>query len=581
MKLVLDSTTVVCVVWLLVMDTSTAAGERAEADHPIAIHRGRAVGTAIIAQERGGALVVVDYERGTVRQSLGRFGTLTDCDRLTSDEFLVTADNPPRLVIVSETSTGPAPREVPWPVRPTAVCVSPQGRLVAILNREDRRVDCLAVSTLTSQPLDRKRLRAVTLPFQPGRCLWLTDERHLVVADSYGGRLAVIDAVTGLVASLHSIPGHNIAGLALNPGGDRLYLTQQILHRGKSTTYDDIHWGDTLTNVLRSLSVADLVDPTADPLADAVTFTLGETGRATGDPASVVIREDGLLIVALAGVNEVAVDRGRGLDWKRVAVGARPTSITLAHDGQRALVTNTLDNTLSVIRLTEVQEIGRTISLGSTAAPTAADRGERLFFDARLSHDGWMSCHSCHPSGHTNNQLVDNLSDGTTDTAKRVPSLRGLRGTAPYAWDGRFATLADQVRHSVASTMQGQPLAEGQVQDLIAFLETVSVPQPSQNLPDELLIAAGKTVFNSHGCNQCHVAPLFTSAATYDVGLEDERGLQRFNPPSLRGLHAADRFLHDGRASRLEDVFRRQQHQLPAPLSEVELQALLAYLQSL
>ena len=33
------------------------------------------------------------------------------------------------------------------------------------------------------------------------------------------------------------------------------------------------------------------------------------------------------------------------------------------------------------------------------------DRGERLFADARLSHDGWMSCQSCHTDGQSNGLL--------------------------------------------------------------------------------------------------------------------------------------------------------------------------------
>ena len=52
---------------------------------------------------------------------------------------------------------------------------------------------------------------------------------------------------------------------------------------------------------------------------------------------------------------------------------------------------------------------------------TAADRGERLFFDGRLSHDGWLSCQSCHTDGHTNNALADTLGDGSFGAAKRLP----------------------------------------------------------------------------------------------------------------------------------------------------------------
>ena len=57
-----------------------------------------------------------------------------------------------------------------------------------------------------------------------------------------------------------------------------------------------------------------------------------------------------------------------------------------------------------------------------------------------------------------------------------------------------------------------------------------------------------------------------------------------YNPPSLRGLHARRRFLHDGRATQLEQVLLR--HHRPErlggePLSSQDRRDLIAYLQSL
>ena len=96
-----------------------------------------------------------------------------------------------------------------------------------------------------------------------------------------------------------------------------------------------------------------------------------------------------------------------------------------------------------------------TISLGPRPEPTAADRGERLFYSAKLSHDGWMSCHSCHTDGHTNSLLSDTLGDGSYGAPKRVPSLLGVAATGPWTWTGSIARLEDQVRKSIATTMHG------------------------------------------------------------------------------------------------------------------------------
>ena len=81
---------------------------------------------------------------------------------------------------------------------------------------------------------------------------------------------------------------------------------------------------------------------------------------------------------------------------------------------------------------------------------------------------------------------------------------------------------------------------------------------------------------------RCHIPPLtYTSHEAHDVGFADERGLRKFNPPSLRGVGQAGPYFHDGRAATLEDVFVRYRHQLDRELPKSELADLLAFLQSL
>lgn len=45
-----------------------------------------------------------------------------------------------------------------------------------------------------------------------------------------------------------------------------------------------------------------------------------------------------------------------------------------------------------------------------------------------------------------------------------------------------------------------------------------------------------RRVFEKLDCVHCHKPPTYTSDQAYDVGLPDEAGLRRFNPPSLLGL---------------------------------------------
>ena len=76
------------------------------------------------------------------------------------------------------------------------------------------------------------------------------------------------------------------------------------------------------------------------------------------------------------------------------------------------------------------------IKLGPVGALTAADRGETLFYDTSLSANGWMSCHTCHPDGHTTGQLVDTLGDDSKGTHKRALTLLGSGTTGKWAWGG-------------------------------------------------------------------------------------------------------------------------------------------------
>jgi cytochrome c peroxidase len=65
------------------------------------------------------------------------------------------------------------------------------------------------------------------------------------------------------------------------------------------------------------------------------------------------------------------------------------------------------------------------------------------------------------------------------------------------------------------------------------------------------------------------------------VGLVDEAGQRRFNPPSLRGVRQGRRFFHDGRAASLAAIFTRHRHELRGSLDAQQVSDLVAFLRSL
>ena len=250
-------------------------------------------------------------------------------------------------------------------------------------------------------------------------------------------------------------------------------------------------------------------------------------------------------------------------------------------DNKRLFIANTSADSISVVDLAKPEAISN-ISLGLAAELSAADRGEVLFYDAKLSHDGWLSCHSCHTDGHTNGKLADTLGDGTYGTRKRILSLRGVGDTGPWAWNGSITELEHQVTKSITSTMQGPKPGAEQMQDLAAYLRTLPPPPPKLNRrADDEDVRRGRDIFAKQSCTRCHMPPLYTSAGVYDVGLKDEAGHDTFNPPSLRGVSQGGPYFHDGRAATLADVFTRQRHQIKTELTKRELEDLLIFLGTL
>ena len=540
----------------------------AEADHLLFVAN-ESGSVSIIDTQSFKAFAEVDVGR-----KLSDLVSLPDGKRLLAvdqeaNELILLSHHGPALQVIQRVPVGPDP---------VHVRITKDGGLACVTSRWSWQVTLLDL-----RPQLRVR-RSIFLPFAPREELLVAGDKRLVVADGFGGRLAVVDLGHGEVESVRSLPGHNIRGLALSSDGRQVLLAHQILHSHAHTTFDDVHWGNLVTNNLRLLALDAVLNPKADLLQGGRLLYLGEVGNAAGDPTQLAVTRDGSVVVALGGVGDVAISRGdAAYQWKRVAVGRRPLAVLTGSDDRRAYVANHFSDSVSIVELGDGKLV-KEIPLGPTPELQSAERGERLFFDARLAHDGWLSCHSCHSDGHSNGLLNDNLGDGSFGAPKRVLSLLGVRDTAPYAWLGIMPDLESQVRKSILTTMHGPKPSGQQVADLAAYLCTLTVPPSRARLlrhEDVTAIARGREVFNKQACNHCHAPPEYTSKKSYDVGLRDEVGNTHFNPPSLRGMSQGGPYFHDGRAATLAEVFVRFRHQLKTDLSNQELHDLLHFLDSL
>ena len=574
----------------------------------VLVDRGRLL---LAANRRSGTVSVIDTDRRQVVDEHPVADGLTDLVATGDDRCLLATDEARHQLLLLQRD-GTALRTcarvdvAPYPV---SVCVSPDGRRCCVASLWSRRLTFVEIHLpgrdLSNPQQARSAPRAANatdsdpragnpaaevaalrvagdcdLPFAPRRQVWLAGAQRLVVADAFGGHLAVIDPAQPSLESVREMPAHNIGGLLPGPDGQSLLVSQQLLNGRARTDSNDVHWGILMTNLLRILPLANVLDRSAALLRNADSVLLGEVGKAGGDPAGIALAPDGRYVVALSGIGQVAVSQPDQAIQYRLPAGVRPTAVLAASAGSIAFVADALGDAVHVLDVV-AGETQAAISLGPQPEPTAATRGERLFYNARLSHDGWMSCHSCHIDGHTNGLLNDNLGDGSFDAPKRVLSLLGVGDTAPWAWDGSATELTAQIRKSVVSTMLGRPLPDGDVDDLAAYLRTLQPPPVADTRADAASIERGAAVFRERGCRQCHAPSTFTSAGTYDVGFSDELGQAQFNPPSLRGVRHRDRLFHDNRAHGLEDAFTRHLHQLDAPLPASELADLIAYLRSL
>lgn len=539
---------------------------------------------AVVANAAAGSLMEVDLQTGQVYHETKVGTRLSQLVHYEGDRWFLAADEAAHAVLLIERTKAGfcTASSIQVPHTPVGLAADAATGRAYVASLWSRRLATLAVQTQGEAP-SLRLTKVVDLSYAPRRLLLVEEGRRLIVADAFGGSLGIYNTQAQKLETVRDLPAHNIRGMALLPGGQRVLIAHQIHNDLAETSHNDVHWGVLMTNVLRWMPLSSILDPSKPILTGSHAHLTGDSSAAGGDPAEVAATPQGQAIVALAGVHQVGMAFESDFTLTRTRIGRRPTAVAVTSDGKTAIVTNMFDDTLSVID-TAGCKVQRVIVLGRRPQPSQVERGEQLFYDARLSLDGWFSCHSCHTDGHTTGHLTDNLSDLSYGAAKRTLSLGGVAHTGPWAWNGKQNDLAAQVRTSVQSTMQGKPIGDDDVAALVAFLKTIE-PPPSladaRNQRDETAIAEGAKIFEARGCINCHQPPYYTSDGAYDVGLDDKRGNRHFNPPSLRAVSQRAPLFHDGRATSLEDVLVKFQHQLDEPLSNAELKHLLAFLRSL
>lgn len=547
------------------------------------------IGNRIVTANRdSGSLSVIEpFGRGVVGEyAIGK--PLSDVILIPSDEskqLAVLRSKSAEMVIVDFKTNPPTMIDIlPAPTDPVRVAVGGTNRL-AVTGRWSRQVFLYEKVQQHWQHIATTRL-----PFAPLALCFDHPGNQLLVADAFGGQLAVLQWDHPQRVQYQSIEGHNIRDISLSHNRQEVLIVHQLLHPHVETLTERIFWGNVINNFVRGIDWKELWEEgrsgtDSTPIGHWNLLPLGEPSHGTGDPSAIALAADGAAVVCLGGVDEIAIRPGPRQPMMRFSVGRFPSDVACSPDSRWAFIANQFDDSVTVVDLKE-QKLISTISLGSQPKKSAIHRGESLFYDAKLSHDGWYSCHSCHTDGHTNNLLNDNLGDGTYGAPKRVLTLMGVAETSPWSWRGQRGELKKQIHDSIATTMRGPQFAASvqNIADIDAYIRSLKPPPGvavARNAARDEKVARGKQVFTKLDCQNCHVPPRYTSSASLDIGMHDKVGNRNFNPPSLRAVSQRDRYFHDGRARTLEAAVRSHAGVDTSDLNDKDRQALIEFLRTL
>ncbi|MBK9517719.1 MAG: cytochrome-c peroxidase [Anaeromyxobacter sp.] len=249
--------------------------------------------------------------------------------------------------------------------------------------------------------------------------------------------------------------------------------------------------------------------------------------------------------------------------------------------------------------------------------PAKVRLGRWLFFDARLSADGTISCASCHRPEHGFSEPTPHSTGvgGKEGGRKAPPILNAAFPVYPaYFWDGRAASLLEQAKGPMVNPVEMGATHQGVVATVSRldgyrryFAEAFGDPGVDIDRVAEALAAYEATrlsgnskvdrfdagdeaaldeserrgrdlFFGRAACNQCHLGPGYTDGKFHNLGVGwrepepgapaasgfadpgraaisgDQRDLGAFKTPSLRDCSKHAPYMHDGSVETLREA---------------------------
>jgi hypothetical protein len=456
---------------------------------------------------------------------------------------------------------------------PYAVAVAPGGGVVAVVSRmvDTDLPDRLPSSEITFlDPVAGRVIRRVSMPSAhlAEDAAFTPDGRYLLVpALRTRNLLPILQVARGWVAS-------SVLAVVDRESGDVALLPLNELNR----------------------TFADPTGVAVDPHGRWVWVASGGSNQAARlDLAELLAAADGL---APEAPEDFSLTR-RYLD-RRFPTATNPRDVVAT--GSVVAVAERLND--SVAWFTPEGELIARLPVGDPVPLDPPRRGDAVFHDASYAFQGSFSCRSCHPDGHTDGLTYDFDIDGVGRNILLNRSLQGVAGTAPFKWVGLNPTLQRQCGPRFAMVLtRADPFPEPQLEDLVAFLESLPPPRPDpgagrvaelavgahergQRIFERRLRKDGSEIPPAGRCSTCHNGPHYSNLLKADVGTGTTTDSDtEFDVPHLTGIASKAPYLHDGRARSLEEIWTLpgvgDRHGVVTDLNKAELNDLVEYLRGL
>jgi len=504
---------------------------------------------------------------------------------------------------------------------PAGLSLSSDGKAIYVVNSFSSDISVIDLNS-------KEEINRITAGNNPtgaklspdGKSLFVTSRR--VISASYGeplvSELTVINDSSRRISEYKKIESaYMMENLAFTPDGDLGFVT--LIRPKNYVPSIQVEQGWMMTHGFG------VFEPGKD--GKVAELLIDEPNSFYSDPFDIAITPDGKkAFISSAGADYISVidiDSVRKLFGaspevlklysnnlgissryilKRIHTGANPKGIALSPDGKLLYVAEMLDDNIGVINTESLQKVS-SIDLGGPHRITVARLGRRLFNNSSHTFQNQYCCYTCHPDMHEDG-LVYNMSG--KDMGRNVTNtmtLRDISETAPFKWSGTNPTVykQDGMRFSTFLT-RTESFSYKDLDALTAYILTgiKNPPNLLYNAKGELTEAQlrGKEIFErtkdnygneipeANRCITCHTPPYYTNRKmSYVQTLATTDDSILFDTPHLNDIYASAPYLHDGRATTLEEIWtkygKNDKHGVVNDMTKIQLNELVDYLKSL